>query len=158
MTDLETTFMRAAFTEVLPDLPEVTKDILEESPQSLGVEAYNGIWNWRGNNCWTTSILLVWKRTKKILQAGTKCEVMREQLSGCSQDVTQMLLLFLSYFNSKEDAMFHYVEDTILAEEVEMDKVNLTPTLVVCGKLIFIFSILGLTVSMPFLIFGNNLQ
>ncbi len=60
---------------------------------------------------------------------------MREQLGGCSQDVTEMLLLSLSYFNEKEDAMFHYVEDTSLAQEVEMDKVNLTPTLVVCGKL-----------------------
>lgn len=41
MTDLETTFLRTAITEVLPDLPEVTKDILEETLQSLGVETYD---------------------------------------------------------------------------------------------------------------------
>lgn len=41
MTDMETTFLRTAITEVLPDLPEVTKYILEETLQSLGVEAYD---------------------------------------------------------------------------------------------------------------------
>lgn len=41
MTDLETTFLRTAITEVLPDLPEVTKNILEETLQSLGVETYD---------------------------------------------------------------------------------------------------------------------
>lgn len=34
----EQTFLRTAISEVLPDLPEMTKDILEESLQSLGVE------------------------------------------------------------------------------------------------------------------------
>ncbi|XP_072572022.1 uncharacterized protein [Paramormyrops kingsleyae] len=76
-------------------------------------------------------------KNKKFLQAVTKCKVMKEQLSGCSEDVKEMLLLLLSYFNEKEDAMFCYVEDTCLAEEVLMDKVNLTPTLVVCGASCF---------------------
>jgi len=40
MTDMEQTFIRSAITEVLPDLPEMTKDILEETLQSLGVETY----------------------------------------------------------------------------------------------------------------------
>ncbi|RXN37846.1 Prolyl-tRNA synthetase associated domain-containing 1 [Labeo rohita] len=72
-------------------------------------------------------------KNKKFMEAVTKCKVMREQASSCSEDVKEMLLLLLSYFNEKEDAMFHYVEDTCLAEEVDMDKVNLTPTLVACG-------------------------
>lgn len=38
MTDFEPTFLRTAINEVLPDLPEVTKDILEETLQSIGVE------------------------------------------------------------------------------------------------------------------------
>ena len=38
MTDLEQSFLRSAITEVLPDLPEMIKDILEEHLQSLGVE------------------------------------------------------------------------------------------------------------------------
>lgn len=41
MSDSERTFLRTAITEVLPDLPEVTKDILEETLQSLGVETYD---------------------------------------------------------------------------------------------------------------------
>ncbi len=38
MPDMEQTFLRSAITEVLPDLPEISKDILEEHLQSLGVE------------------------------------------------------------------------------------------------------------------------
>ncbi|KAL7826633.1 hypothetical protein AOLI_G00318420 [Acnodon oligacanthus] len=45
-----------------------------------------------------------------------------------------MVLLLLSYFNEKEDVMFSYVEDTCLAGEVQMDQVQLTPTIVVCGR------------------------
>lgn len=38
MSDSGQTFLRTAISEVLPDLPEMNKDILEESLQSLGVE------------------------------------------------------------------------------------------------------------------------
>ena len=52
-----------------------------------------------------------------------------------STQVTEMVLLLLAYFDERDDVMFHYVEDTCLAEEVVMDRVPLTPTIVVCGKL-----------------------
>ena len=58
---------------------------------------------------------------------------MRGELCGCSEDVKEMLLLLLSCFNENENAVFCYVEDTCLAAEVQMDKVPLTPTIVVCG-------------------------
>lgn len=35
------TFIRTAITEVLPDLPAMEKDILEETIQGLGVETYD---------------------------------------------------------------------------------------------------------------------
>ena len=35
------------------------------------------------------------------------------------------------YFNENEKAMFVCVEDTCLAEEVQMDNVSLTPTIIV---------------------------
>lgn len=38
MTDLEPTFLHSAINEVLPDITEVSKDILEETLQSLGIE------------------------------------------------------------------------------------------------------------------------
>lgn len=78
-------------------------------------------------------------KNKKFLQDLTKFKVMRGELSGCLEDVKEMLMLLLSYFNEKEDAMFCYVEDTCLAAEVEIYKVNLTPKLVVCGKFICLF-------------------
>ncbi|XP_051734366.1 uncharacterized protein LOC127504056 isoform X2 [Ctenopharyngodon idella] len=71
-------------------------------------------------------------KNKKFLQAVTNLKAIRGELSGCSEDVKEMLLLLLSYFNEKEDAMFRYVENTLLAEEVQVDQVPLTPTLVVC--------------------------
>ncbi|KAK2832573.1 hypothetical protein Q7C36_016035 [Tachysurus vachellii] len=67
----------------------------------------------------------------------TKFEVMRGELIGCSEDVKQIWLLLLSYFNEKEDAMFCYLEDTCLAGEVEMNHVYLTPTIVMCGQSCF---------------------
>ncbi|KAK1901608.1 50S ribosomal protein L5 [Dissostichus eleginoides] len=60
--------------------------------------------------------------SKRLLQALTKFKVMRGELSGCSEDVKDMVLLLLSYFDEKEDTMFCYVEDTCLAGEVQMDK------------------------------------
>ncbi|KAL6491349.1 hypothetical protein MHYP_G00016940 [Metynnis hypsauchen] len=41
MTNSEHTFLHTAITEVLPELSEVTKDILEETLQSIGVETYS---------------------------------------------------------------------------------------------------------------------
>ncbi|KAJ4948467.1 hypothetical protein JOQ06_020001 [Pogonophryne albipinna] len=73
-------------------------------------------------------------KSKRLLQAVTKFKVMRGELSGCSEDVKDMVLLLLSYFDEKEDTMFCYLEDTCLAEEVQMDQVQLTPTIVVCGR------------------------
>lgn len=74
-------------------------------------------------------------KSRKFQQAVTKYQVMRGEVSGCSEDLKDMLLLLLSYFDEKEDAMICYVEDTCLAGEAQMDQVPLTPTIVVCGKL-----------------------
>ncbi|XP_056441457.1 uncharacterized protein LOC130378875 [Gadus chalcogrammus] len=76
-------------------------------------------------------------KNKRFLQALTKLKAMRGELCGLSEDVKEMVLLLLSYFNKKEDAMFCYVEDTCLAEEIQMEKVHLTPTIVVCGQSCF---------------------
>ncbi|XP_046900161.1 uncharacterized protein LOC124483673 [Hypomesus transpacificus] len=73
-------------------------------------------------------------KNKKCLQAVTKIQVMRGELSGCSEDVKDLVLLLLSYFDEKEDVMFCYVEDTCLVGELQMDQVRLTPTIVVCGR------------------------
>ncbi|KAK1904369.1 hypothetical protein KUDE01_011551 [Dissostichus eleginoides] len=73
-------------------------------------------------------------KSKRLLQAVTKFKVMRGELSCCSEDVKDMVLLLLTYFDEKEDTMFCYVEYTCLAGKVQMDQVQLTPTIVVCGK------------------------
>lgn len=77
----------------------------------------------------------VWvHKNKKFLQTYARLQRMRGPQSGCSDDVIEMLLLLLSYFDEKEESMFFHIEDACLAEEVELEKVPLTPTVVVCGK------------------------
>ncbi|XP_066528543.1 uncharacterized protein [Hoplias malabaricus] len=73
-------------------------------------------------------------KNKKFLQAVLKHKTTVGEVSGCSEDIKEMVLLLLSYFDEKEDVMFCYVEDTCLAGEVQMDQVPLTPTIVVCGQ------------------------
>ncbi|XP_063752466.1 uncharacterized protein LOC134873015 [Eleginops maclovinus] len=73
-------------------------------------------------------------KSKRFLQAVNKLNRMRGEESGCSEDIKEMLLLLLSYFVEKENVMFCYVPDTCLAEEVQRLQVNLTPTIVVCGR------------------------
>ncbi|KAK0140165.1 hypothetical protein N1851_022919 [Merluccius polli] len=72
-------------------------------------------------------------KSKQVLQAVKKLKILRGQLEGCSEDVKDMVLLLLSYFNEKEENLFHYVEDTCLAEEVQVENLPVTPCIIVCG-------------------------
>ncbi|KAK0133477.1 hypothetical protein N1851_031001 [Merluccius polli] len=56
------------------------------------------------------------------------------ELTGCSKDVKEMVLLLMAYFEEREEMMLFNVEDTCLAGEVQMDKLPLTPTIIVCGN------------------------
>ncbi|KAL0161688.1 hypothetical protein M9458_045413, partial [Cirrhinus mrigala] len=56
-------------------------------------------------------------RNKRVLQAVTKLQVLRGQTNGCSEDVKDLILLLLSYFDEKEE-LLHYVEETSLAKDV----------------------------------------
>ncbi|XP_043088730.1 uncharacterized protein LOC122334911 [Puntigrus tetrazona] len=72
-------------------------------------------------------------KSKKFLQNYARLQRMRGLQSGCSDDVIEMTLLLLSYFDEKESMFFH-VEDTCLAEEVQLEQVPLTPVVIVCGQ------------------------
>ncbi|XP_035980886.1 uncharacterized protein LOC118557809 isoform X2 [Fundulus heteroclitus] len=72
-------------------------------------------------------------KSKRFYQAATKLQMMRGEHPGYTH-ATEMVLLLLAYFDEKEDVMFHYVEDTCLAGEVDLNSVPLTPTIVVCGQ------------------------
>ena len=71
---------------------------------------------------------------KQVLDALLKLETERGQSTGCSEEVIQMVLLLMAHFDEKEQHLFHYVEKTSLAEEVQMENVPPTPCLIVCGK------------------------
>lgn len=71
---------------------------------------------------------------KQVLDALLKIQHERRQSTGCSEDVIQMVLLLLAYFNEQEEHLFHFIEKTSLAEEVQMENVPPTPCIIVCGK------------------------
>uniref|UniRef100_A0AAR2JH03 SAM domain-containing protein n=1 Tax=Pygocentrus nattereri TaxID=42514 RepID=A0AAR2JH03_PYGNA len=75
------------------------------------------------------------KKNKKFLQTYARLQRMRGQQSGCSEDVKEMVLLLLSYFDEKEESIFFYVDETSLAEDVQLEQVSLTPAIIVCGNL-----------------------
>ncbi|RXN38123.1 hypothetical protein ROHU_001416 [Labeo rohita] len=52
---------------------------------------------------------------------------------GCSEDLKDVVLLLLAYFDEKEEVMFHYVEESCLVEDVDVDKLPATPCIIVCG-------------------------
>ncbi|CAI5693454.1 unnamed protein product [Oreochromis niloticus] len=72
-------------------------------------------------------------KSKMFLQTYAWLQRIRGPQSGCSDDVKEMVLLLLSYFEEKEYMVFH-VEDTCLADEVQLEQVPLTPTTIVCGQ------------------------
>ncbi|XP_062389532.1 uncharacterized protein LOC134077909 [Sardina pilchardus] len=76
-------------------------------------------------------------KNKKLLETYARIQRIRGQESGCSEDVKEMLLLLLTYFDEKEESLFCYVDDTCLAEEVQLEQVPLTPALIVCGQSCF---------------------
>lgn len=54
-------------------------------------------------------------------------------MEGCSEDVKDMVHLLLSYFDEKEENLFHYVEESCLADEVVVESLPVTPCIIVCG-------------------------
>lgn len=75
-------------------------------------------------------------KSRKFNQAAAKLQLMRGEHRGSSaEDVTEMVLLLLAYFDDKEDVLLQYVDNTCLAGEVDVDQFPLTPTIFVCGKL-----------------------
>lgn len=80
------------------------------------------------------------EKSKQVLQVVTKLKILRGQLEGCSEDIIDMVLLLPSFFNEKEENLFHYVEDTCLLGEVQVESLPVTPCIIVCGKLILRFN------------------
>ncbi|KAK2885101.1 hypothetical protein Q8A73_021575 [Channa argus] len=73
------------------------------------------------------------EKSKRILQLVTKLKILRGQLEGCSEDIKDMVLLLLCYFDEKEETLFHYAEETCLAKEVDVERLPVTPCIIVCG-------------------------
>ncbi|MEQ2301168.1 hypothetical protein AMECASPLE_033143 [Ameca splendens] len=73
-------------------------------------------------------------KSKRVLEAVVKLRMQRGQLKGSSEDVKDMMLLLLSYFDEKEEILLHYVEETCLAREVQMEALPVTPCIIVCGS------------------------
>ncbi|KAK7891648.1 hypothetical protein WMY93_023611 [Mugilogobius chulae] len=53
------------------------------------------------------------------------------------KEIIQMVLLLMAHFQEEEELLFHFVEDTCLAQEVQLDKLPMTPCIIVCGSSCF---------------------
>lgn len=73
-------------------------------------------------------------KIRRVFETLTRLRFQRGQLEGCSEDVKDLLLLLLSYFNEEETALFQYTEGTSLADDVQVDCLPVTPCVIVCGK------------------------
>ncbi|KAG7455662.1 hypothetical protein JOB18_001478, partial [Solea senegalensis] len=71
------------------------------------------------------------RKHKPVLNALLKLQAERNQSSGCSEEVIEMVLLLMAHFGENEAHLFHCVEETSLAKEVQMKDVPLTPCLIV---------------------------
>lgn len=60
-------------------------------------------------------------------------------MKDCAQDVKDMLLLLLSYFDKKEEILLHDFEETCLAKEVQTETLPVAQCIIVCGKLKIFF-------------------
>ncbi|KAL6455511.1 hypothetical protein MHYP_G00360510 [Metynnis hypsauchen] len=74
---------------------------------------------------------------KQVLNALIKCQSERGQLSGSPEDIIQMVLLLLAFFGEEEENLFHYVDQTCLAQDVQKKKLPASPCIIVCGSSCF---------------------
>lgn len=74
------------------------------------------------------------QKQKQVMESLLKVQADRSQCSGQSSGCIEMVLLLLSHFGEKEEHLFCYVEETSLAEEIQMEDVPATPCVIVCGK------------------------
>ncbi|GAA6091946.1 uncharacterized protein LOC124376797, partial [Tachysurus ichikawai] len=65
----------------------------------------------------------------KIVGAEKKPKVL--QTEGCSEDLKDVVLLLHAYFDEKEEVMFHYLEESCLVEDVDVDNLPATPCIIV---------------------------
>ncbi|XP_066516661.1 uncharacterized protein [Hoplias malabaricus] len=72
-------------------------------------------------------------KKKQVMQTVIKLKFLRGQLEGCSEDVKDMVLLLLSYFEEKEETLLHYVEGTCLPQDVLPESLLVTPCIIICG-------------------------
>ncbi|KAM9770937.1 uncharacterized protein LOC133168493 [Syngnathus typhle] len=77
------------------------------------------------------------QKRKQVLDALLKFQTELGHLDGCSQDLVKMVLLLLAHFGEKEENLLQYVEETCLAQEVQIEKLPATPCIIVCGSCCF---------------------
>ncbi|KAI5629104.1 hypothetical protein C0J50_8003 [Silurus asotus] len=105
----------------------------KELTRILLIETFLNSTDRKGNRLLNFMRIVCATKNKHVLQAITKLQVLRGQTNGCSYDVKDMIILLLSYFDEKEAHLLHYIEETSLAKDVELENLPVTPYVIVCG-------------------------
>ncbi|MED6281944.1 hypothetical protein CHARACLAT_027041 [Characodon lateralis] len=103
----------------------------EHFQQLTGMEAFFTNLDKKGKRILNFLKTVFAQKEIEVLESLLKLANEKGRSSGCTE------MIFLAFFDEKEEHMFHYVEKTSLAEEVEMEDVPATPCLIVCGSSCF---------------------
>ncbi|XP_041946353.1 uncharacterized protein LOC121707694 [Alosa sapidissima] len=75
-------------------------------------------------------------KNKKVQDALIKCQAEKGP-SGSSTEIMEMVILLMTNFGEKDENLFHFSEDTALAQEIQLEKLPPNPCIVVCGSSCF---------------------
>ncbi|KAK7889406.1 hypothetical protein WMY93_024966 [Mugilogobius chulae] len=152
LTSLEDT-LKALGTETAADLQYITeKDLRQDINKGMSIHELKEQWPLLFNDAGMAAHYkeLVGKnlfqtffdnvdapKCKPVLNRLIRFQSEKSNDEGCSEEIIQMVLLLMAHFQEEEELLFHFVEDTCLAQEVQLDKLPMTPCIIVCGSSCF---------------------
>lgn len=71
-------------------------------------------------------------KNKKVQDVLMKCH--DEEPSFSCTGTIEMIILLMTHFAEKDESLFHFVDDTCLAQEIDREKLPPNPCIIVCGK------------------------
>ncbi|XP_044187381.1 uncharacterized protein LOC122967041 [Thunnus albacares] len=75
-------------------------------------------------------------KNKKVQDVLMKCHAAKGPSGRCTE-IIEMFILLMTRFTEKEESLFHFVDDTCLAHEIELQRLPPNPCIIVCGSSCF---------------------
>ncbi|KAK0131326.1 hypothetical protein N1851_016620 [Merluccius polli] len=75
-------------------------------------------------------------KNNKVHDALIKCQTEKGPSGSCTEMI-EVITLLMSHFGEGGENLFHFIEDTCLAQEIEFEKLPVNPCIIVCGSSCF---------------------